>query len=141
MLLGEFRHTIDEKGRIKLPAKFKDPFADGAVVVEGFEGCLVLYTKVDFPKEASKYMDLEDFDPDERMLRRDKFANAEVLAVDKTGRFVVPAKMRDVAGPGSEVYITGNWDHLEIWPSDEWERYRAQAKKTREIKAKKLARK
>ncbi len=139
MFLGEFQHSIDDKGRLKLPAKFNDAFADGAVIAERFDGALALYTMLDFPKVAAKYRDMDDFDPDERALRRDAFASAETVSPDKGGRIVIPSKMRDIAGPGDEVCLTGNWDHLEIWPKSVWEAYRNQAKETREIKAKKLA--
>lgn len=141
MFLGEFLHSIDEKGRLKLPAKFKDAFADGGVVSEGFEGSLALYTMVDFPREAAKYRELETFDPDNRQLRRDAFAGAETVSLDKAGRMGIPLKMRDIVKPGEEVFVTGNWDHLEIWPKGVWQEYRAEARKKREINAGKLAKK
>ena len=141
MFLGEYLHSIDEKGRLTLPAKFKDAYADGLVVSEGFEESLALFTMVDWPKEAEKFRELESFDPDNRMLRRGFFAGADILTPDKNGRVVIPGSMRESIGLEKEAYIIGVYDHLEVWPKAKWDQYRSQARKTREVHAKRLAQK
>jgi len=146
VLLGEFQHSIDDKGRLKLPAKFADKFVDGAVIVNRFDGSLGLYTELEFPKVAAKYLEMDDFDAEQRAIRREVFASAENVYPDKGGRVVIPGKMRGVVSEGSDVTVTGNYTHLEIWPREIWNEYLAgakqvKAKKTQEQSATKTANK
>ncbi len=126
MFLGEFTHTIDDKGRLTIPAKFRGALASGLVITRGFDRNLML-----FPLDGWK--DLADAiaakplgDEGVRSFRRRVFSGAIDLVPDRQGRIVLPQFLREFAGIDSEVVITGMYSYLEIWNVEVWWAERAQ---------------
>ncbi len=139
MFLGEFQHSIDDKGRVTLPAKFKDAFADGLVVSKGFENCLSIFTMAQWPREEEKMRAQESLKQNYRMFARRFFASANELVPDKAGRIVIPGALREEAELDKDVYVIGVSDRLEIWAKERWESYKAQADESYEATAEELA--
>ncbi len=127
MLLGEFRHTIDDKGRLTIPAKFRGELAAGVVVTRGLNRNLIAFSLDDWQDLAARVKGLPWGDPSAREFRRRIFAGAVDLEPDKQGRILLPANLREFAGINGEVVIAGMFDHLEIWNSDAWESVRESA--------------
>lgn len=123
MLLGEHEHTIDEKNRLTLPAKFRDSFSAGGVVTRGLDGCLYLYARDQWERLVdSRLGSLDLLSKDDRMMQRYFFASAADVVPDKQGRIVLPAALVERAGLGREVVVAGVYDHLEIWDRSAWRR-------------------
>ena len=114
--VGRFEHSLDEKGRLSLPARFRLDFADGANLTQHFEGCLALWAPGEFSRQMRDMKELyRQGNPDARNQSRMWAQGVSVLEVDKQGRLVVPASARTFAGLSSEALIIGVLDHLEIW--------------------------
>ena len=120
MFLGEFRHTIDEKGRLTIPAKFRGLLAAGMVITRGFDRNLVAYSLEGWQTLAERVQSLPITDPSAREFRRRVFAGAVDLIPDRQGRVLLPPYLRDFAGIDAEVVIAGVFSHLEIWNPDTW---------------------
>ncbi|CUS02734.2 Protein MraZ [Candidatus Promineifilum breve] len=127
MLLGEYRHTIDDKGRLTIPAKFRGELAAGVVVTRGLNRNLIAFSLDDWRDLAGRVKGLPWGDPSAREFRRRIFSGAIDLEPDKQGRILLPANLRDFAGINGEVVIAGMFDHLEIWNSEAWESVRQAA--------------
>jgi len=125
MFLGEYEHTLDEKNRLTLPAKFRDSFPDGLVVTRGMDGCLYAYARSDWDRLVDRLASLDLLSRDDRMIHRYFFSAAVEAAPDRQGRIAVPASLVEHAGLGREVVVAGVYDHLEIWDRGAW---RAQVK-------------
>src|ERR687885_1715402 len=112
MLLGEYEHTIDDKNRLTLPAKFRQAFADGLVLSRGIERCLYAYPRGEW--EATGESRLRELDPlsrEGRLMQRYFYAGAAEAELDKQGRVMVPAPLGDYAGLGKEVVVAGVHHH------------------------------
>jgi len=121
MFLGEYEHTLDEKSRLTLPAKFRDSFPDGLVVTRGMDGCLYAYARSDWERLVdSRLADLDLLSRDDRMMQRYFFSAAVEAAPDKQGRIMLPAGLVDHAKLGREVVVDPRHDHLEIWDRAAW---------------------
>jgi len=126
MFLGEHEHTLDEKNRLTLPARFRDSFPDGLVVTRGMDGCLYAYARPDWQSLVdSRLATLDPLSRDDRMMTRYFFSAAVEAAPDKQGRIMLPAPLVEHAHLGREVVVAGVYDHLEIWDRAAW---RAQVK-------------
>ena len=121
MFLGEYRHTIDDKGRLTIPAKFRGLLAAGMVVTRGFYRNLMAFSLDGWEELAARVKSLPWSDPGAREFRRRIFSGAVDLAPDKQGRILLPTYLREFANLGSEVAVTGMMDHLEIWNIDAWQ--------------------
>jgi transcriptional regulator MraZ len=121
MLLGEHEHTIDDKSRLTLPARFRQAFADGVVLTRGMDGCLYAYPRDHWERTASEIGSLDDLSPEGRVMKRFFFAGAAVGEPDRQGRIAVPATLSRHAGLGRDVVVAGVYDHLEIWDRKAWE--------------------
>lgn len=121
MFLGEYRHTIDEKGRLTIPAKYRGLLAAGMVVTRGFDRNLMAFSLEGWQQLAERVKDLPMSDPNTREFRRRVFSGAIDLIPDRQGRVLLPAYLRDFAGINGEVVISGMFDYLEIWNSDAWQ--------------------
>jgi MraZ protein len=117
---GEYRHTVDEKGRIAVPARFRAQLADGAVVTNWIDGCLALFPKAAWEALAARVASLPVTDPGSRALQRFLFGGAVEAEFDRQGRFVLPAYLREFAGLADEAVIVGTRDHAEIWAPERW---------------------
>jgi MraZ protein len=121
MFLGEYEHTLDDKNRLTLPARFREAFADGGVVTRGMDGCLYA-----FPKDGwDRFVDvrlagLDPFSREARQLQRFLFAGAADADPDKQGRIAIPPVLLKHAKLDREVVVAGVRDHVEIWDRAAW---------------------
>lgn len=121
MFLGEFRHTIDEKGRLTIPAKFRGLLAAGMVVTRGFDRNLMAFSLEGWEELAERIKSLPISDPSAREFRRRVFSGAVDLIPDRQGRVLLPTYLREFAGIDGDVVIAGMYNHLEIWNGDAWQ--------------------
>ena len=122
MFLGEFLHSLDPKGRLILPARFRELLTQ-AFVTSQMDGCLALWPPADFRARAEEMKVLLKGSPVERSMARVFFAGAQEASPDRQGRIAIPANLRHFAHLSEErqVVVTGAWDHLEIWDVETWE--------------------
>jgi MraZ protein len=140
MLLGEHDHTIDEKNRLTLPAKFRKSFEGGAVLTRGIDRCLAVYPRKDWERQVgSRIGELEGLSRDDRRLQRFFFSSAAEVELDKQGRVMVPPGLLEHAGLGREVTVTGVYDHLEIWDRAAWQAEMREVEGSAEDVAERLA--
>jgi MraZ protein len=120
MFLGEFDHTIDDKGRLTVPAKFRSRLAGGLVITKGIDRCLWLFPPDVWEKLAQKISALPQTDPKARELRRQVFGSASDEMPDRQGRVNLPQYLRDYAQIDRQVVIVGLFDQCEIWNAAHW---------------------
>jgi len=120
MFLGQYHHNLDEKGRLTIPARFRDALAEGAYLTQGFDRNLRLLTQADFEVMAEMVNRLSMTNPDIRQLRRLIFANASEVQLDRIGRTLIPQFLRDFAGLDSEAVVVGVGEAIEIWSPEAW---------------------
>ena len=115
MLLGEYDHTLDDKNRLTLPAKFRQSFAEGLVVTRGLDGCLYAFRRPDWDRLVeSELATLDTLRPEGRRLQRHFFSGATEAELDKQGRVMIPAQLIEHAKLGKEIVVAGVNDRLEI---------------------------
>ncbi len=129
MFLGTFEHTLDDKGRITLPAKFRAELAQGVVITRGLDRCLFLFPQDEWAPLAERISALPLTSPDARILRRLIFSEASDVIPDRQGRILIPAYLRDYAHLNSQVIITGLNTYIEVWNAEVWYKVKAQAEK------------
>ena len=120
MFLGQFNHTIDAKGRLTVPARFRAPLAEGAYVTLGFDRNLFVYTKESFARLSEKAGSLSATNPEARAVRRVIFGGATEVGLDSAGRILLPPFLREYGALKSDATIVGAGDYFEIWDSDAW---------------------
>ena len=120
MFLGRNSHNLDEKGRLALPARYREELRDGVVITRGFDNCLLVYPMAAWAPLAERVSALSIGDPDVRLLRRMLFANATDLLLDRQGRILVPAELRTHAGLEREAVVVGMHSFIEIWSPEGW---------------------
>jgi MraZ protein len=120
MFLGEFEHTIDDKGRITIPAKFRGRLAAGVVVTRGIDNCLWLYPLDGWDDLAQKISTLRLTDPKAREFSRQIFGGASDIVPDRQGRVNVPTYLREYANIDKQAVIVGLYNYCEIWNADLW---------------------
>ncbi len=123
MFLGTHTPKLDEKGRLFLPAKFRDDLAEGVVITKGSERCLYVFTQADFWTRAEKLQGELPNTKQARDYSRRLFASAFADVPDKTGRVTLPATLREYAGLTKDCVVTGINTRLEIWDVATWELY------------------
>jgi MraZ protein len=124
MFLGEYTHTIDDKGRITIPAKFRGELAAGLVVTRGFDQNLMVFPYQEWESLATKVAERPLGDESVRAFRRRVFSGAVDLEPDRQGRIIVPQYLRDFAGIDGEVVITGMFNYIELWSAEAWQSVR-----------------
>jgi MraZ protein len=140
MLLGEHEHSIDDKSRLTLPAKFRAAFAGGLVVTKGLEGCLYAYPSADWEQLVESWLaDLGPFSKEARRVQRFFFAGATEAELDKQGRVMIPPALIEHGGLGRNVVIAGMRDHLEIWDRATWRKELKEVEGSAEDVAERLA--
>lgn len=120
MLIGEYDLKIDHKGRVAIPARFRSTFQDGLVVARGFDKCLTLYAIDEWQRLAGNLASIPLTQANARRITRFTFSGAFDVELDRQGRIIVPAALRQYAGIGAEVVMVGAYDHLEVWSKDLW---------------------
>lgn len=127
MFLGEHQHTLDNKGRVILPARYREELADGLVFTPAQDRCIDVYPVTAFERRVEELRRLPREDERARKFVRVFMAGAHQESPDSQGRVVIPPRLRTYAGLTKEVTINGADEKLEIWDRDTWEEYRARA--------------
>lgn len=138
MFIGEYHHTIDDKGRLAVPVKFRDDLVKGAVVTRGLDSSLFLLPLEEWGKLAEKLSGLPLGQKNSRAFARLMLAGAMDVSLDKQGRFIVPEYLRGYAGLKKSTVIVGVNTRLEIWDEDAWNAYREQTEEDAESIAEQL---
>lgn len=125
MFLGKYAHTLDDKGRLTLPAKFRARLVDGLVLTSGIEKCLVVYPMEAFQPLFEKISALSMADLNANILRRKLFEYANDMVPDKQNRVLLPQELRDYAGITTEAIVVGVGKWIEIWGPDGWKAQQA----------------
>ena len=125
MFIGEYHHTLDDKGRVSVPVKFRADLAQGAVVTRGLDRSLFLYTKQEWDKLAQKLAALPIGQSDTRAFARLMLAGAMEAEIDASGRVTIPQYLRTYANLTKNLVLTGLYDRIELWDEATWEEYRA----------------
>ncbi|NCF66143.1 MAG: division/cell wall cluster transcriptional repressor MraZ [Anaerolineaceae bacterium] len=133
MFLGEYQHTIDNKGRLTVPAKFRGELATGLVVTRGFDTNLMVFTMDGWKDLAQKISQKPLSDPSTRAFRRRVFSGARDLTPDRMGRILLPANLRDFAELNGEAIIIGMYSYLEIWDRDAWASVRDEIESSEDV--------
>jgi MraZ protein len=115
MFLGEHQHSLDAKGRVILPARFRDQLEGGAVMTKALDGCLAVYPNAEFDQVARKLREARGRGARERQAARTFFWGSVEIAPDKQGRVAIPQALREYAALDRDVIVAGNFDHIEIW--------------------------
>ena len=120
MFLGQFSHSIDAKGRLTIPVRFRTALASGAFLTQGFERNLIVYTTDSFQRLAQRATTLTTTNPEARAVRRLIFGRATEVSLDNVGRILVPPFLREYAGLDSEAILVGAGEYFEIWCPAAW---------------------
>lgn len=126
MFLGQFNHSLDKKGRVIMPAKFRDYLSEGVIITKSPDGCLAVFPKNEWQKVQENIRTVSA-DHDSRMISRILFSGASEESIDKQGRLPVPAILRSYAGLSDEAVVIGLSGHIEIWDKAKWETYQGVA--------------
>jgi MraZ protein len=121
MFLGQFYHSVDEKGRLTIPAGFRDGFVDGLYITQGFDKNLRILTGLAFNEMSEKVVRMSETNPKIRKLRRLFFASASRVALDRLGRVLIPQFLRSFAGLEKEAVIVGVGNFIEVWSPLSWQ--------------------
>ncbi len=124
MLIGEYKHTIDTKKRLAIPAKLRKDLGERAVITKGLENCLVIYTLDEWQKLALKLENLPASQSDARNFARIMLSGASDVELDKLGRVLIPDYLKDYASLKKNVTLLGLSNKIEIWDTDKWQEHR-----------------
>lgn len=138
MLIGEYSHTIDDKGRLSLPAKFREQLKEGVVVTRGLDKCLFVYSKQAWRELADKISTLPLTSKQSRAFARLMLAGAWDANLDSQGRVMLPEYLRKYAQVKKQVVVAGLYNRLEIWDEDAWSGYSKEAEANSEAIAETL---
>jgi MraZ protein len=125
MFIGEYQHAMDDKGRLAIPAKFRNELQKGAVVTRGLDRCLTIYTAEEWEKLATRLANLPMASANTRAFARFTLAGAMDVALDAQGRVVVPDYLREYAGLGKKAVLAGLYNRLEVWDTVKWEEFKS----------------
>lgn len=123
VLLGEYQHTVDTKGRLFLPAKFREELGETVVFTKGLDACLFGYSLSEWSVLEEKLKKLPLAKPEARSFTRFFFAGAAEIGYDKQGRILLPPVLREHARLEKEVVVIGVSNRIEIWSQDAWQAY------------------
>ena len=120
MFMGEYNHTIDAKGRLIIPSKFREALGSEFVLTKGLDGCLFVFPMKEWEAFEEKLRSLPLIDKNARKFSRFFLAGASTCELDKQGRILVPGKLREFAQMDKEVVLTGMLDRIEVWSKEQW---------------------
>ena len=120
MFLGQFQHNLDEKGRLMIPARYRELLAAGAYITQGFDKCLMVMTDDHFQEVYDRINAMNMADQNARLLRRLILSNAYSVEIDRVGRILVPQNLRQVIELGGEAIVAGQGEYFEIWSPADW---------------------
>ena len=138
MFIGEYQHSVDEKGRVAVPAKFRLSLGSGAIVTRGLDHCLFVFEKTEWEKLAQKLIALPIAQSNSRAFTRLMLAGAMEVEPDAQGRILLPDYLRKYAGLKKLTIIAGLYNRLEIWDEDSWKRYKEKTEASGDDIAEKL---
>ena len=120
MFMGEYSHTIDTKGRLIIPSRFREELGETFVVTKGLDGCLFVFSDEEWKAFEIKLKSLPLTNKNARQFARFFVAGATPCELDKQGRILLPATLREFAGLEKDVVLTGMLNRIEIWSKDKW---------------------
>lgn len=142
MFYGEHEHTIDRKGRLIIPSRFreamKEHYADRFVVTRGLDRCLFLFPEQEWKTQENKFRNLSFTSQEARRFNRFFFSGAAELTCDRQGRVLIPLYLKEYATIKRDVILVGVSNRIEIWDKDEWKKFYDQFKESYEQVAEKL---
>ncbi|NCC54776.1 MAG: transcriptional regulator MraZ [Erysipelotrichia bacterium] len=121
--IGEYAHNIDKKGRIIIPAKFRDAYEGKLIVSKGLDGCLNLYTIAQWNQMMQQLMSLPNTKKETRLFKRNLAAKASECEIDNQGRILIPANLVKEAQLQKECFVIGTGNTVEIWSKERWDAY------------------
>ncbi len=121
MFMGEYNHSIDAKGRVIIPSKFREQLNNEFVITKGFDGCLYGYTMEEWGNIEEKFKSVTLTSKDARKFLRFFFSGAATCEVDKQGRILIPPTLREYAGLDKEIVTAGVFSRIEIWSKERWQ--------------------
>lgn len=124
MFLGEYKHSMDKKGRIAIPAKFRDKLGRGAIITRGIDKCLFVFPKNEWNKLAKKLMELPISQARSRAFVRLMLSGAADVKFDVQGRILLPEHLKKYAGLSKNIIIAGLYNRIEMWNKSEWDEYK-----------------
>lgn len=124
MFIGEFTHSLDTKGRVAVPVKFRGKIGSNAIITRGLDRCLFVFTSKEWETLAQKLIALPLAQANSRAFVRLMLAGAMDVEVDKQGRVLIPDYLREYAGLKKEVVVAGLYNRIEIWDSESWKAYK-----------------
>ncbi len=138
MLIGEYKHSIDSKKRLSLPARFRKEVGKEVVITHGLDNCLFVYPVKEWSKVTEKLSTLSMGQADTRGFNRFMLAGAMLSDIDSIGRILVPDYLKEFAELKEKVVVIGVHTHIEIWDEDKWTKYKGQIEKQADALAQKL---
>lgn len=138
MLVGEFTHTLDEKKRVSLPARFRSELGKSIVITRGLDGCLFIYSTSEWKKFVAKLSELSMGSSDSRAFNRFIVGGAVETDIDSSGRILVPDYLKEFAKLGEKIILAGVSNRVEVWNEDAWKSYSDQLVGKADLLAEKL---
>ena len=126
MFTGEYHHSVDDKGRVAVPVRFRPDLAGSAFVSKWLDNCLAIHPRAAWDALATRVATLPVTDAGARVFSRYIFGAAFEIEIDRQGRVVIPAVLREFAGLVGDAVVVGSRDHLELWSPDRWREYSRQ---------------
>ncbi|MEE8131439.1 MAG: division/cell wall cluster transcriptional repressor MraZ [Candidatus Paceibacterota bacterium] len=139
MFIGEFKHNLDSKGRIAVPAKFRSKLSGGAIITRGLDHCLFVFGNKEWETLAQKLVALPLAQANSRAFVRLMLAGAMDVELDKQGRILVPDYLREYAGLKKQTTVAGLYNRIEIWDSESWKEYKTKTESASDEIAEKLS--
>ena len=139
MLIGEYKHTVDDKNRISLPAKFRKELGKKIVVTRGLDNCLFIFTHKAWEAISNETAKLGHMQMESRGFTRFMFSGASEIEVDAIGRILIPDYLRTFAGLKASVIFAGVHNRIEIWDDERWTNYKKRIESEAEDMAEKLS--
>ena len=138
MLLGEFQHSLDTKGRMAIPAKFRDKLLSGAIITRGIDNCLFVFANAEWEALATKLIALPLAQANSRAFVRLMLAGATDVTLDNQGRILIPDYLRKYAGLKKDVVVAGLYNRIEVWDESAWQSYKTKTESSSEAIAEQL---
>ncbi len=138
MFIGEFKHSLDPKGRIAVPAKFRKELVGGAIVTRGLDRCLFVFSRSEWEVLAKKIAALPIAQANSRAFGRLMLSGAMDAEIDQQGRILIPDYLREYAGLSKQAVVTGLMNRIEIWDEQSWKQYKAKTESASDEIAEKM---
>jgi MraZ protein len=138
MLLGEFKHNLDTKGRMAIPAKFRDKLTSGAIITRGIDNCLFVFANAEWELLAQKLIALPLAQANSRAFVRLMLAGASDVQLDNQGRILIPDYLRKYAGLKKQTVVAGLYNRIEVWDESAWATYKMKTETSSEAIAEQL---